>query len=728
MRLENLSLCVPIPVACMPMRTARNGALFTLIYADNAVMKNTQPQIPKPSTASSFRRRSLSKHFRCFLLGNPVASEHADHTLLPKSLALPVFASDAISSVAYATQQIILALGAAGLYVIAERERYTNSTLLVAGLIVTLLAIVVFSYWQTIFAYPKGGGSYIVAKDNLGTLPGLIAASGLLIGYVLTVSVSIAAGVQNLASIPLVKQWDLHHHNVSWCLVFIAILTLVNLRGLKESGALFAIFTYGFVVMCFVMIAVALVGPMWGWQPDLTEIHAVYNAWPGSQEAARHSAETFGFLVLLRAFANGCSAMTGTEAVSDGIPAFQEPKSRNAALTLLMMGLILGTIFIGITWLAMHLHVVYWEHHGQSAPAVIDQISGAVFGKTGPFSFAYLITQIFTAAILVLAANTAYADFPRLTSFLARDRFLPKQFANLGDKLVFNNGILLLGLFAALLIIVKKGAVDALIPLYATGVFIAFTLSQGAMVRRWIRLKGPGWQRKAFINGFGATTTFIVLCFIVYEKFKAGAWMVVVLIFLLVLMFRKIFHHYADVAAQLRLPKIPLPAPALTNTVLVLIPGLHRGVLPALEFAYSLSSDCRAVYIETVPENTAPLKARWEEWMPDIPLVILNSPYRSLVSPILAYLSAVQMERHNHLVTVIVPEYVSTKWWHSLLHGNSGLLLKLALLSRRDVVVANVRYYLQNVSEPPPLDALAEEVAPYVPRDNVGGDETHGDK
>ncbi len=637
-----------------------------------------------------------------------------EHTLLPKFLALPVFASDAISSVAYATQQIVLALGASGLYLLQYQNEYTRSTLLLAGLIVALLVIVVFSYWQTIFAYPKGGGSYIVSKDNLGTLPGLIAAAALLIDYVLTVSVSIASGVQNLISIPFVKHWNLDQHLVNWCLLFIGLLTLMNLRGLKESGSLFAIFTYGFVIMCYIMIAVAVFGPLLGWKPHLGEINDVYNSWPGTIEAAKKSAGTFGALVLLRAFANGCSAMTGTEAVSDGIPAFQEPKSRNAALTLLAMGVILGTIFIGVTWLAMRLHVVYWEAGGKTAPAVIDQISGAVFGKSGALSLAYLITQFFTAAVLVLAANTAYADFPRLASFLARDRFAPKQFANLGDKLVFNNGIVLLGVFAAILVIAKRGQVDALIPLYATGVFTAFTLSQSAMVMRWNRLRGSGWLRKAFINGFGAVTTFIVLCFIVYEKFKEGAWIVLLLIALIVLLFRKIHSHYADVAAQLRLPKVPELDIPLINTILVMVPGLHRGVLPALKYARSLSPDCRAVYIETDSERTEQLKSRWEEWGMDVPLVILNSTYRSLISPIMRYLDAVQGERRQHLVTVIVPEFVPTKRWQSLLHGNVGLLLKIALLRRKDVIVTNVRYYLQHMDEPTPMDALAEEVAPVI--------------
>ena len=646
------------------------------------------------------------KQFRRMILGDPISSEHAEHSLLPRFLALPVFASDAISSVAYATQQIILALGAAGLYTAAHREDYTRYTMGITGLIVGLLIIVVLSYWQTIFGYPSGGGSYIVSKDNLGVIPGLIAAAALLIDYVLTVSVSIAAGVQNLGGIPLPHflQW-LHFENlVLWCLFFIVLLTLANLRGLKESGTVFAIFTYGFVVMCYLMIALGLLGPLFGWHLHTEHINELWGP--------VKSGEALGLVVLARAFAQGCSAMTGTEAVSNGIPAFQHPKSRNAALTLIAMGVILGTIFLGISALAMNLHVVYWEDHGKTANSVIDQISGAIFGKSGTWAIGYYLTQFFTAAILVLAANTSYADFPRLSSILARDRFLPKQFSNLGDKLVFNNGIFVLGLFAALLIVAKKGSVDALIPLYAIGVFLAFTLSQSGMVLHWFKQRNSekGWQIKAAINGIGALATFAVLVDIAVEKFTEGAWIVMVLIVFMVLVFRKIYNHYAEVAEELKMVNYKAPNKVFRNTVLVLVPSLHRGVMPALEYARSLSPDCRAVHISTDPEKTAILLEKWDDWASDVPLVVLNSPYRSLISPIMHYLDAVQIERHNHLITVIVPEFVPSKWWHHLLHGNNGLLLKAALIGRKDIVVANLRYYLRDDKSPIPPD-MPEDVA-----------------
>jgi amino acid transporter len=674
----------------------------------------TDHQEAAPLAPTPDERLNALERVRRLLFGNPLSSESMEHTLLPKVLALPVFSSDAISSVAYATQQIVLALGGAGLYAAAHAGEYTRYTMLITGLIVALLAIVVISYWQTIHGYPNGGGSYIVSKDNLGTMAGLIAAAALLIDYVLTVSVSIASGVQNLGGIPLPHwlAWVHFDYLVHWSLLFIALLTLANLRGLKESGAMFAIFTYGFVVMCYVMILIGLVGPFLGWHPQMGYVNQDW----GPKKAA----ETFGLVVLLRAFAQGCSAMTGTEAVSNGIPAFKEPKSQNAAYTLVAMGVILGTIFLGVSWLAMNLHVVYWEHHGQTANAVIDQISGAVFGKTGTWAVGYYLTQFFTAAILVLAANTSYADFPRLSSILAHDRFLPKQLSNLGDKLVFTNGIVALGLFAALLVVAKKGSVDALIPLYAIGVFLAFTLSQSGMVIHWNKVRDKNWRIKAGINGTGAVATFIVLLDIAYEKFTEGAWAVMVLIVLLVLMFRKIHNHYLDVAQQLKIANYQPPIEPIRNTVLVLVSSLNRGVMPALEYARSLSSDCRAVHICTDPDKMPLLRERWEQYGQGVPLVILNSPFRSLVGPIMRYLDAVQVERRNHTVTVVVPEFVSTKWWHALLHGQTGLRLKLTLLSRKDVIVANVRYYLQEMDEPPPSDALAEE-EPEAKSANNGG-------
>jgi amino acid transporter len=646
-------------------------------------------ELSEPPAPAVRKAPTFYQLIRWVLYGTPISSEEAESTLLRKLVALPVFSSDAISSVAYGTQQILLALCAAGLFLPQFAKEYGGYTLLVSAMIAGLLAIVVISYWQTIFAYPNGGGSYIVSRENLGTLPGLVAAAALLIDYVLTVSVSIASGMQNLKDVPVFASLHIGDHLVLYCIAAIAILTFANLRGLKESGTMFALPTYVFVGMCYLMIGIGLIGPLIGWH-----FHTEYvnQTMPPTQTAISGA---FGIVVLLRAFANGCSAMTGTEAVSNGVPAFKEPKSRNAALTLVFMGLILGSIFMGVSWLAVHFHVVYWEQGGHTAPAVIDQISGAIFGKTGAFSWAYLTTQIFTALILVLAANTSFADFPRLSSILARDRFLPRQLANLGDRLAFNNGIFLLGLFSALLILIKNGSVDLLIPFYAIGVFLAFTLSQTGMVKRWFTIKGKGWQRKAMINGLGATVTFIVLMDILAEKFVDGAWMVVIIIAILIVVFKTVYGHYDDVRHQLDMANYDVKNEPMRNTVLVLIQGLHAGTMHALEYAKSISSDCQAVYVEVEPERTEYLKKVWEQYVSGFPLIVIKSPYRSLIRPIMHYLDSVHDEMPNHRITVVVGEFVPSKWWHSLLHGNTGLILKLALLGRRDIVVANVRYWLE---------------------------------
>lgn len=686
--------------------------------SDTSPSPNRQKDEATPLAPLVPRRERFTKRIRHALLGKPLHSSHMEHTLLPKFLALPVFASDAISSCAYATQEIILVFGAVGLADFAGL--YEKYTLSIAASIILLLVIVVTSYWQTIFAYPRGGGSYIVTSDNLGTRWGinwgLLAGASLLTDYILTVAVSIAAGVQNLAGIPFMAQ---HFHvaefQVLFCLLFIGLLTLANLRGLKESGAVFATFTYGFVAMCLLMFAVVLIGPAIGWSAFRGDIDATLKTYATLPKEHINLTGVALLALILRAFSSGCTAMTGVEAVCDGIPAFREPKAKNAALTLLAMGVILGTIFLGVSWLTMRFGIVYFSEslvNGrvvEGAPAVIDQISGAVFGKSGTWSFAYLLTQFMTAGILVLAANTAFADFPRLASFMARDRFMPKQFANVGDKLVFNNGIVILGVLAGLLIVLFRGHVDNLIPLYAVGVFLAFTLSQSAMVVHWIVKRSRAWQRKAVINGIGAFATFVVLLTITIEKFTHGAWAIIVLLFILYKMFCKIHRHYVDVAHQLKIANIQAPQQMMTNTVLVLVPSLHKGILPALNYARSLSADCRAIHMETDPENTPRLREHWEAYGDEVPLVILNSPFRSLVGPIMRYLDAVQVERKNHIVTVVVPEFVSTKWWHKLLHGNSGLLMRLALQSRKDVIVTSVRYYL-NDTEVPDESALEEEI------------------
>lgn len=643
----------------------------------------------EPTNVASTPRTFLQV-LRRLIFGNPLASTQLEDAAVRKLLALPIFASDAISSVAYATQQILLALSGAGLWLASRQSQYAGGTILISCLIVALLSVVVSSYWQTIFAYPNGGGSYAVSKSNFGTTAGLVAAAALSIDYVLTVSVSVASGVQNLCDMPLIGCLHVREHMVVYCLFFVALLIFANLRGLKESGPIFAMPTYIFVFMCYLMIGLAIIGPLFGWQ-----FHSEFINQTVPVHLEGSAASTLGLAVLLRAFANGCSAMTGIEAVSNGVPAFQEPRPKNAALTLVAMGCLLGTIFLGISWLAVHFHVVYWQAGGMSAPAVIDQLSGTIFGKSGQYSALYVITQVFTALILLLAANTSFAGFPRLASILARDGFMPRQLASLGDKLVFNNGIITLGILAGLLIIIKQGSVDQLIPLYAIGVFLAFTMSQAGMVKHWLESKEKGWRYRMAINGVGAVATGIVLIDIAAEKFADGAWFVLVLVILLIAMFKKIHAHYAAVSDQLRAAYYQPFAETVHNTVLVLAQGVSVGTMKTLEYARSLSADFVAVHVDLDADQTAGFKKRWQELLPGVPLVILESPYRSLLAPIMHYLDVIRGETPNHRITIIIGEFVPTKWWHTLLHGNTGMLLKLALLNRRDVVVTNVRYYLQ---------------------------------
>lgn len=660
------------------------------------------------------------------MLGRPLATSQASHERLPKRLALAVFSSDALSSTAYATEEILrilLIVGAANLRL---------SWGIAVGIAV-LLAIVTISYRQTIFAYPNGGGAYIVARENLGDTPGLIAAGSLLIDYILTVAVSTAAGVAALVS----AFNGLQPYTVWLCLFFVGLVTYANLRGLKESGAIFAIPTYSFI---FSMAALVVIGLFKSFTTP-----AVVN--PAAEEAVRaalseHHLQTvmpLTLFVLLRAFASGCTALAGVEAISNGIPAFRKPESQNAAKTLTLMSLILGTLFLGLTWIANHFHVPALPEDGRNYETVVSQLAALVFGGRNIF---YYITQFATAAILIVAANTAFAGFPRLTSLLAQDRFLPRQLDDLGDRLVFNNGILVLAFVACILLILFKGSVTSLLPLYAVGVFTSFTLSQAGMVRHWLRQRGPGWLGSAAINLIGAIATGVVMGVIAVTKFDAGeptglrfpfgqdesgrpgisinygAWLVIALIPLLVVGFRKIRGHYAEVARSLHASTFRRVAPdtAVHHTVLVLVSGLHRGIFPALEYARSLSPDARAVYIELEPARTANIKEEWERFAGHIPLVILESPYRNLREPIVEYIEQVKDERDDDVVTVVMPELVSVKkWWHRLLHNTSAQAIRRSLELRHDVVLTSYRYFAEE-----PEGEAALPAAPPPARDTVG--------
>jgi amino acid transporter len=627
--------------------------------------------------AGSFLRR--------LLIGPPLETAQLIHERVTKFKGLAVFSSDALSSTAYATEEILLVLVAGG-------AAAMTLALPVALTIATVLAIVAFSYYQTIHAYPSGGGAYIVAYDNLGKWPGLVAAAALLIDYVLTVSVSISSGIAAITSaVPALAP-----SKVTLSLLAIALVATLNLRGVRESATIFALPTYVFIASLGGMI-------LWGlWQT--VGRPPVPPQLPADQGAALAPVSIY---LILRAFASGSTAMTGVEAISNGIPAFKSPESRNAGLTLIWMAAILGTLFIGITVLARAFGVVPHEHE-----TVVSQIARAVIG-TGPI---YYTVQAATAAILILAANTSFADFPRLSSILARDGFLPRQLTNLGDRLVFANGIVLLALLSGFLVVAFRASTHALIPLYAVGVFISFTLSQTGMVRHWWKLREAGWRRHMLVNGIGAVATGIVLVVVIQAKFLQGAWIVTVLIPAYVAVMYKINQHYEEVRRDLTLEGVRVLPPIQHHRVIVPVGGIHRGVLAALRYAKSISDDVEAVMVEVDPRRSEEVRAKWKRWGMDVPLTILPSPYRSMVVPLIRHLDGMELELgFDEPVTLVVPEFVPNKLWHFFLHGQTALMLKLALYFRRRAghrvaVVTSVPYYL---GKPDPL-AEFESVRPTV--------------
>jgi amino acid transporter len=607
----------------------------------------------------------LFSQIKRIVVGQPIPSHLAHHERLSRFTGLAVLSSDPLSSVAYATEEIlrVLILVGVGALTIATP---------VALVIAAILAVVVFSYRQTIHAYPSGGGAYIVAKDNLGETPALIAAAALLIDYVLTVAVSIAAGVAAITS--AFPQW--HVNRVELTLAFLIVLMLANLRGIRESGRIFSVPTYFFVVSLLALIAVG------AWRAASGGIDPV-----AAIDPIQPAGETLTFFLLLTAFSNGCTAMTGVEAVSNGVPAFKPPEAKNAAATMLMMAALSITMFTGITLLAHAYHVVPSQQE-----TVVSQIARGVFGSRG---VPYYLVQAATTLILVLAANTAYADFPRLASILARDRYLPRQLMNQGDRLAFSNGIIGLSIFAAILLVIYGGDTHSLIPLYMIGVFVSFTLSQAGMVIHWRRLQGPRWRTSAFISGFGAVVTGLVLIVVAITKSAEGAWIVLLLIPIHVLFFRSTKRHYDAVAAELSLTNWADRTPRRHNTVLVPISGVQAAVLQAIEYATTLSRDVRAVYVNVDTATTDRLRKDWEQWGQSVPLVVLESPYRSLMEPFLEYIEQVDGERPDDFLTVVLPEFVPAKWWHHLFHNQRALLIKGALLFRPNVVVTSVPFHLR---------------------------------
>lgn len=651
-------------------------------------------------------------NIRRLLIGKPLKTNDAIHQRLNKAKALAVFSSDALSSSAYATEAILLVLIAAGTGAL-------SISMPIALLITSLLLVVAFSYYQTIHAYPNGGGAYIVSKDNLGAIPGLTAAASLLIDYILTVAVSVSAGVAALTSafpelLPL---------RIILALAIVVFVTVMNLRGVKESGTFFAIPTYAFIVGVFTLIGIGLFRVLTGAIPEMS---------PEAIVAAEQTTETavgsLSLFLLLRAFAAGCTALTGVEAISNGIPAFRPPESRNAGQTLIIMVVVLSSLFVGITFLANSFPIVVSEH-GEST--VLSQLAREVFGGENVLFF-YL--QFATLFILSLAANTAFADFPRLASLIAADRYLPRQLTNIGDRLVFHNGIISLAVVSSILIILFDAREHRLLPLYAVGVFISFTLSQSGMVRHWLKERAKpdfkmtsGWYFKLGMNAFGAVATFIVGMILMITKFAEGAWIVIVTIPLLMFLFTRIHKHYETVAKSLTLDGLtPGPLKRVTShvvnqPVVVLMNSLNRSSLQALEYALTLSDNVRVCTIGVDDETVDRLRARWEEWdLGYIPLDIVSSPYREVGTPLIEYLHQLDKDAPHVMPTMVVlPQFVVLTWWENLLHNQTSNTIRDSLLrdqiaTGRGRAVIDVPYHIGGkLFQPVTLvEEASEKVAP----------------
>ncbi|WP_045877276.1 APC family permease [Pseudofrankia sp. DC12] len=625
------------------------------------------------------------------LVGRALRSQQLQETLLPKWLALPVFASDPISSVAYATEEIVLVLASGG-------AAYLAFSKWVAAIIAALLVIVIASYRQTCRAYPNGGGAFAVSLDNFGENAALVAAAALLVDYVMTVAVSVVAGVIGITS----AAPSLQPHAVALSVGFVVLLMLANLRGLKEAGRLFAIPTYAFVSLTYLMFVVGAAKGLTGHLND---------AATASQQIHRtaHVGGALTLVLLLRAFASGCTALTGVEAISNGVPAFRPPKARNAANTLAIMGALSVSMFVGITILALHLKA---RAQSSGNPSVISQIAATVFGGHTALFYLY---QAATAGILILAANTAFNGFPLLSSILAQNGYLPRQMHNRGDKLVFSNGILLLGASAIALIIGYHANVDSLIHLYIIGVFTSFTLSQAGMVRHWNRTiaASPRAQRHRMhvarvINLVGAAATTLVLLIVIYTKVTQGAWIAILaMIFIFVLM-KLISRHYAAIAAELTITESEKPALPPRNHALVLVSRLHLPTMRAISYAKATRpSSLTAVTVQIDQAETARLAEEWDRHVPDIPLVTLDSPYRETTRPVLKYLRGLHRESPRDVITVFLPEYVVGHWWEQLLHNQSALRLKARLLFEDGVMVTSVPWQLRSSSRLHPVDPHA---------------------
>lgn len=616
------------------------------------------------------------------LLGRPIASNQSDHQRIPKKIALAVFSSDAISSTAYATQEILMVIAiAAGASSLALG---LDKLVPIALVVAVLIAVVVTSYRKTIFAYPQGGGSYIVSKENHGENTSLVAGAAILVDYILTVAVSVCAGVRAITSIPAFQH--LSEHRALICMGVIAVITLINLRGVKESGRLFAVPTYTYVLGVAALVIFGLTKSYFGWFGGVDPILFSKFAEEARAEGLMETGGILTTFVLLKGFSSGAVALTGIEAICDGVPAFKKPSASNAAKTLVYMAVILGTLFFGVSLLASRLRPIPLEE----GETVFSQMSHQVFGG-GPIYYAF---QIATAMILMLAANTAYADFPRLSSIIAKDGFLPRQLTNRGDRLVFSNGVIILGLAAMGLVWIFNGTETALIPLYAVGVFTSFTLSQSGMVKYQLKPEHRSLIG-ATISGIGALTTFVVLCVVATTKFTSGAWVSIFVVLIVVAFFKFIHRHYAKVQMSISVPEDYKPQ-RMNHTVMVLVGRMHRGTLQALEYARSLAPNhLVAITVVSDEEEKDRVLAQWESFNLGIALEIIYSPYRELVRPVMEAVEDLDSRYDNDIVTVVIPEFVVHHWWEHLLHNQSALILKSRLLFRKNTVVTSIPYQVE---------------------------------
>nr|WP_053730333.1 APC family permease [Streptomyces sp. WM6378] len=636
------------------------------------------------------------------VIGRAMRSEELGETLLPKRLALPIFASDPLSSVAYATQEILLVLTLGGL-------AYLHFTPWIAAGVVALMAVVVLSYRQVVHAYPSGGGSYEVVSRNLGPSAGLVVAASLLVDYVMTVAVSVASGVDNIISaIP-----SLAEHRVLLALGFVAILTAMNLRGVRESGRTFAAPTYLFIGGVIIMVATGLIRYALGDAPVAESAAYGIHPEPGNQNLAGMAL----IMLVLRAFSSGCTALTGVEAISNGVPAFRKPKAKNAASTMASMGIIAVVMFVGVTALALIAKVHITDDSCQltgiggncesfTQKTVIAQLASAIFG--GDHSIGFFFIQAATALVLILAANTAFNGFPLLSSILAQHRYLPRQLHNRGDRLAFSNGILALAVVAGALLWAYKADVTSLIHLYILGVFTSFTLSQLGMVRHWnraLRTEPDAAVRRRHqsarvVNALGACVTGLVLVIVLITKFTQGAWLAVVAAILLWVMMRGIRRHYDHTAAELAVedPRDELVPPSRVLGV-VLVSTIHKPTLRALAYARAFKPyRLEALTVAVDKEETGDLQRRWQDLDVDVPLKVLASPYREITKPVVEYVRTMRRDSPRDVIAVFIPEYVVGHWWENLLHNQSALWLKSRLLFTPGVMVTSVPWQLTSAA------------------------------